>query len=173
VYKSHDREGRVIYIGSLSKTLAPGIRLGYMVAPREFIRQATALRRVMLRHPPSNNQFIIAQFLKRGYHDALIRRISHTLHRRSQVMKEMLDEYFPGATKKPDFGGSSFWVRGPQELDARDLANTAFKEGILIEPGSTFFHPGTEQLNYFRLGFSSIQVKQIKQGLPLLRKLID
>ena len=136
--KSHDSEGRVIYIGSLSKTLAPGIRLGFMVAPKAFIKQACALRRLMLRHPPSNNQFIIAQFLKRGYHDALIRRISHTLHRRSQVMKEMLDEYFPGATQKPDFGGSAFWVRGPAGLDARDLAIGAKEKGILIEPGSAF-----------------------------------
>lgn len=171
--KSLDSEGRVIYVGSVSKTIAPGLRLGYMVAPVPFIRQVTALRRLMLRHPPSNNQFIIAQFLKRGYHDALIRRISQTLHRRSSVMKTLLDKYFPGSTKKSDFGGSSYWVRGPKGLNAINLAQIAKQSGILIETGTPSFCPGTEKENYFRLGFSSISSAKIREGLPKLSQLMS
>lgn len=170
--KSMDAEGRVIYVGSLSKTLAPGIRLGYMVAPKALINQAKALRRIMLRHPPSNNQFIIAQFLERGYHDALIRRISHTLYHRSQIIKTLLDEHFPGGASKSDFGGSSYWVQAGNEIDTRNLANNAKDKGILIEPGKSFFYPGTEKQNYFRLGFSSISAERIRSGLPLLASLM-
>ena len=88
------------------------------------------------------------------------------------VLKELLDQHLPGSTLKPDFGGSSFWVRGPEGLDCHDLAKLAKQNGILIETGSPSFYPGTEKLNYFRLGFSSISVEQIKLGLPLLSELI-
>ena len=73
--KSLDRSGRVVYVGSLSKTLAPGIRMGYIVAHRDLIREARAMRRLMLRHPPANNQRSAALFLAMGYHDALLRRL--------------------------------------------------------------------------------------------------
>jgi GntR family transcriptional regulator/MocR family aminotransferase len=64
--KSLDRSGRVIYVGSMSKTLAPGLRMGYIVAPAELVAELRALRRFMLRHPPANNQRAVALFLSLG-----------------------------------------------------------------------------------------------------------
>lgn len=169
--KSLDTQDRVIYVGSLSKTLAPGIRLGYMVAPKPFIDQARALRRLMLRHPPTNNQFIIAHFLKRGYHDALVRKITSALQQRSELMQTMLNQLLPSSIAKPIFGGSSYWVRGPAALDANLLAQQAKQQGVLIEPGAIFFH-GKQPKNYFRLGFSSIPAEKIAAGLGILAALI-
>lgn len=83
--KSLDRSGRVIYVGSLSKTLAPGIRMGYIVAHRDLIREARAMRRLMLRHPAANNQRSAALFLAMGYHDALLRRLRRACAERSEA----------------------------------------------------------------------------------------
>ncbi len=170
--KSLDEDGRVIYIGSLSKTLAPGIRLGFMVASPELIREARALRRLMLRHPPSNNQFIVAEFFKRGYHDALVNRLGQTLHRRWTLLGDLLERHLPGGSRRPAFGGSAVWVEGDPGLDAGRLLKRAAAEGILFEPGEVFFHGAHRPKNFFRLGFSSISTDHIEPGIEKLVRLM-
>ena len=111
--KSLDSGSKVIYVGSLSKTLSPGLRVGYMVAPSELIHEARALRRLMIRHPPTKNQRAVALFLSLGYHDALVRRLSHAYRARWLAMGEALERHLPHASETPAFGGTSYWVRGP------------------------------------------------------------
>jgi GntR family transcriptional regulator/MocR family aminotransferase len=169
--KSTDHNGRVIYVGSLSKTIAPGLRLGYMVGPPQLIREARALRRLILRHPPANNERAVALFLARGHHDSLVRRLSHAYKERWQAMGDALARHFPESARTPTFGGTAYWVRGPQGLDARALKVRAEKQGILIEPGDIFFRRQEPPLNYFRLGFSSIPVERIEPGIEQLAEL--
>jgi GntR family transcriptional regulator/MocR family aminotransferase len=97
--KSLDEEGRVIYVGSLSKTLFPGLRLGFMVGPRALIEEARALRRLMIRHTPNNNQRTAALFLSLGHHDSLIRRLHRTYGARWATMGEALHRHLPGCAK--------------------------------------------------------------------------
>lgn len=171
--KSMDRDGRVIYVGSLSKSLFPGLRLGFMVAPAPLIAEARALRRLILRHPPANNQHTAALFLSLGHHDALLSRLHRTNRNRWEKMRLALDRYLPHSTNAPTFGGTSFWVRGPEELDASKLARVALEHGLILEPGEICFFRPDPPKNYFRLGFSSIPPDQIEPGIKLLARLID
>lgn len=171
--KSLDRNERVIYTGSLSKTLAPGLRVGYLVGPEPLIREARALRRLMVRHPAANNQRSVALFLERGYHDALMMTLMQAYEERSQAMHAALDEFLPESSQQPAFGGSCYWVKGPSNLDARVLRQLAAERGVLIEPGDIHFHSENAPQNFFRLGYSSIPVERIRPGIEILAELIQ
>lgn len=170
--KSLDKSGRVIYVGSLSKTLAPGLRLGYMVASKALIAEARALRRLMVRHPPTNNQRLVALFLSMGHHDSLIHRLSKTYQQRWQVMGEALNQHLPESARIPSFGGTSYWVEAPEQLDTRELKSRAREAGILVESGDICFMQDDPPQNFLRLGFSSITANQIEPGIKKLADLI-
>jgi GntR family transcriptional regulator/MocR family aminotransferase len=171
--KSLDEEGRVLHIGSLSKSLMPGLRLGYVVADERLIAELRALRRLMLRHPPGNNQRAAALFMANGHYDVLVRRIHRVYRERWQVMSKALTEHMPGWSQSPGFGGSSYWLTGPEGLDTEVLAKRALEEGVLIEPGTPFYDDPEEGRRHFRLGFSSIPAERIDEGVRRLRTAID
>jgi len=170
--KSVDQEGRVVYVGSFSKTLFPGLRLGFVVASEELIREMRALRRLMVRHPPTNNQRSTAFFLSLGYYDVFVRRLHRAYRERWTAMGTGLAKHFPHAKSVQGIGGSSYWVRLNDEagVDTDQLAKVAFDHGILIEPGSVYFSENDDR-NSFRLGFSSIHHSKIEPGLELLANL--
>ncbi len=170
--KSLDNSNRVIYVGSLSKTLAPGLRLGYMVAPADLIREARAIRKLMIRHPPLNNQRLAGLFLSMGHHDSLLQRLHETYRKRWQIMGESLSRYLPESTQIPTFGGTAYWVKGPDGLDSTQLQMEAQQNGILIEPGDIFFMQPDQHKNFFRLGFSSLSENKIDDGLKKLVELV-
>ena len=171
--KSLDRHGRVIFVGSLSKTLAPGLRIGYLVGARELIAEARALRRLMLRHPPANNQRTTALFLSRGHYDSLLRREGQSLKQRWAAMQAALARHLTRCSFVPTSGGTAFWVEGPPALDAQLLEKNAADAGIVIETGDVHFLSDHGPKNFFRLGFSSIALERIEPGIKLLAQVID
>jgi GntR family transcriptional regulator / MocR family aminotransferase len=170
--KSLDEDDRVIYVGSLSKSLFPGLRLGYLTAPQTLVEELRALRRLMLQHPPNNNQRTAALFLSLGYHDSLIYRLHRVYRERWECMGRALEAHLPGSSEVPSFGGTSYWVNGPKDLDAEVLAAQALEKGVVIEPGIPTFASPNPPKNFFRLAFSSITAEKIEPGIEILAGLV-
>jgi GntR family transcriptional regulator/MocR family aminotransferase len=103
----------------------------------------------------------------------LVRRIHRVYHERWQVMSRALGEHFSGWSHSPGFGGSSYWLTGPDSLDAEELAQRALAEGVLIEAGTPFYIDPEEGRHRFRLGFSSIPAERIGEGVRRLRAVTD
>ncbi len=161
--KSLDSGGRVVYAGSFSKSVFPGMRLGYLVGPPGFIREARALRLMSLRHPPGHIQRTLAYFLSLGHYDALIGRMRGAYKRRRILMEEVIVANGLQVAGQGGFGGSSFWMRCG--VDTELLAAELRRDGVLIEPGRAFFDPGTPDHQHYRLGYSSIPQPKIAGGV--------
>lgn len=161
--KSLDAEGRVVYAGSFSKSIFPGMRLGYLVGPPGFIREARALRLMSLRHPPGHIQRTMAYFLSLGHYDAMVNRMRGAFKRRRQVMEEAIAAQGLQVAGQGGFGGSSFWMRTPG--DSAALARDLRGQGVLIEPGQAFFDPARPDGHHYRLGYGSIAAARIPEGI--------
>ncbi|PSL18678.1 PLP-dependent aminotransferase family protein [Shimia abyssi] len=171
--KSLDTDGRVIYVGSFSKSLFPGLRLGYLVGSESFIREARALRASVLRHPPGHIQRTAAYFLSLGHYDALIRRIRKALSERRAVMQTAIDENGLRVAGTGVFGGSSFWMQAPDQFDTVETAKHLQSQGVLIEPGHQFFQGPDRPTHFYRLGYSSIAASRIGDGIAKIAQAFD
>ncbi|MDC0738465.1 PLP-dependent aminotransferase family protein [Cognatishimia sp. SS12] len=166
--KSLDQDGRVIYVGSFSKSIFPGLRLGYLVGSANFIREARALRASVLRHPPGHTMRTAAYFLSLGHYDALIRKQRVALKERSEAMRTAIADHGLTIAGHGVHGGSSFWMRGPQGTDTEELAKRLAQKGVLIEPGRPFFNGNNRPREFYRLAYSSIPTTRIADGIRLI-----
>ena len=169
--KSLDTDGRVIYLGSLSKTLAHGLRIGYIVAPAELIRELRALRRLIIRHTPANNSHTASLFIAQGHHDAFIRKLNVTYRERRELLTRAFSKYLPQFQIMPSQGGSGAWIKGPDGLNTQTLAENCAARGVLIEPGDIFFRKtSTASQSHLRLGYAAIPGNLIDAGVQELAR---
>ncbi|NIY99300.1 PLP-dependent aminotransferase family protein [Salipiger sp. HF18] len=165
--KSLDGDGRVVYLGTFSKVLAPGVRLGFLVADAALVDEARWLRRLIHRSAPLNNQRTAAIFLAEGHYLTLVRQLRAALESRTRRVREGQRRYLPGFTMSEGGGGASVWLTCPEGLDANRLWDVARGRGVLTETGDPFVPPG-QSGRFLRIGLSYIDDRKIDSGLRLL-----
>ncbi len=171
--RSMDKENRVIYMSCLSKVLAPGLRLGFMVAAPELIREARKLRRLMVLHPPLNNQRAAAYFLSLGHYDTFLMHLNETFEARWIALRRAVNYYMlPYAAIAPAQGGTSLWIQVSKDINVKYLVQEASKRGILVEPMDHYYANVQNSQHCFRMGITSIPVEKIREGVDRLRDLI-
>ena len=164
--RSQDKNNRVIYVGSLSKTVSPGIRLGFIVAHRDIIRQTRIVRGVMMRHPPTIVQEVVALFFQLGHYDVHLRNIERRYKQRWHAMNDAIMEHLVMLHKTPTKGGTSFWLTGPEGFDATELGERLRHRGVLIDIGERFCL--NKDKRSFRLGFAFVPMKKLSEGIRII-----
>jgi GntR family transcriptional regulator/MocR family aminotransferase len=170
--KSLDKTGHVIYIGSLSKSLSPALRLGYIVAPRALIAELRLLRHAMVRHPSNFLQQAYSLFLSLGHHESHARRVNAAMQERLAAAAQALRQCLPDFEFRMPQGGASVWVRAPAWVDAGELALIARRHGVLLEAGDVFFVKPPYPCPFFRLRLSSIGGAHIEAGIRALAQAV-
>ena len=164
--------GNVIYLSTFSKTLAPGIRLAWVVAPPEIINKLSLAKQGADLHTSTFNQIVAYEVGKGGFLDEHVKIIRKTYKERLNVMIDTLEEHMPEGIKwtKPK-GGLFLWVTTPECLDCQDLFLDAVKEKVAFVPGTSFFAEGGGH-NTMRLNFSNATPEKINEGIGRLAKVI-
>ena len=166
--KSFDKTGHVFYMSTFSKTLAPGFRLGWVVADSEVVNKLTVLKQSADLHTDNLVQYAVAQFFADNDVDAHVKEISNLYGKRKQLMADGIKQYFPAGVKYTDpEGGMFLWVEVPGVDDTVELFKECLKHNVAFVPGDPFF-AGQPQPGAFRLNYSNAQEDQIKAGMKQL-----
>jgi 2-aminoadipate transaminase len=165
--------GNVIYLGTFSKTLAPGLRLGWVVAPVEIIDQLVMAKQGVDLHTATFNQMLAWELVKGGFMDEHVRVIRRVYGERRDVMLAALDRYFPeGCSWTRPEGGLFLWARVPEWVDTAELLKEAVQFRVAYVPGFAFYPEPGRGRNTMRLNFSNAQPAQIEEGIRRLGDLL-
>ena len=158
----------VIYLSTFSKTLAPGLRVGWVAAPTAIISRMALAKQGTDLHTGTLDQFIIHELLAGGQIEAGIGAIVARYRERRDVMLAALTEHFPKTARwtHPD-GGMFLWVTLPEGADATEILLAAIEQGVAFVPGSAFF-PNGGGANTMRLNFSNASPERIVEGITRL-----
>jgi 2-aminoadipate transaminase len=160
--------GNVIYMSTFSKILAPGIRLAWVIAPKEVIRRLVMAKQAADLHTATFNQMVAYEVGKGGFLDEHVKVIRRVYKERRDVMLEMMEELFPAEVHwtRPQ-GGMFLWVTMPKGWDAAEVLRLAIERKVAFVPGAPF-HPNGGGENTMRINFSYSSPETIREGITRL-----
>ena len=165
-------KGDVIYLSTFSKTLAPGFRLGWVVAPVEVIRRLVLAKQGTDLHTNTFGQMVAYEVIRSGFLKRHVRRLRQVYRERRDTMLAAMEVYFPeGVTWTVPDGGLFLWVILPEGMDAQELLADAIEEKVAFVPGSAFYATGGGA-NTLRLTFANAPPDKIEIGIERLGRAI-
>jgi 2-aminoadipate transaminase len=165
----HYQLGNIIYLSTFSKTLAPGMRLGWIVAPPDVISKLVQLKQSADLHTSTFNQIVAYEVARDGFIDEHVRTIRRVYKERRDVMLKAMDEFFPKNVEytRPN-GGLFLWVTLPEGMDCDRLFKAAVDQNVAFVPGYCFYPDEADGYRNFRLNFSASNPEQIREGIRRL-----
>lgn len=171
--KALDKHGYVMYLSTFSKILFPGLRIGWMAAPKQVIRQYTLAKQMADLHANSISQWLIESFLRKGLLQEHLNKIRKEYVSRRDVMIETLEKYKDrGIRWSVPEGGFYLWCSLPEGIDQARLLQMAAKQKVAFVPGGAFYMEG-EGRNFIRLSFTFPDHEQIREGIKRLMESLD
>ena len=170
--KSFDREGRVIFLGTFSKTFTPGLRLGWVCAEGSILDKYVLVKQGADLQASSISQRELNTFLDIYDLDAHVERLKEVYRKRRNLMLETMEETFPKEAKYtyPE-GGLFTWVELPDYINTRDLMVKAVENNVAFVPGGSFYPNGSHE-NTMRLNYSNMSEEKIVEGIKRLAQVI-
>lgn len=172
--KTMDTDGIVIYAGSFSKILAPGIRVAYAVVPNKMAGAFTIGKQVSDVHTGVLNQMIVERWFEEYDVNAHITEIRKIYKRKLNLMCDCLDEYCKGFITyvRPE-GGLFIWAKLPQDVDMLDYVNKLIERNVAVVPGTAFMVDDTKPCSYIRLNFSTPDDDKIVEGVKIMGEIAE
>lgn len=162
-----------VYLGSFSKVLAPGLRLGYVVAPRALYPKLLQAKQAADLHSAGFNQRIVHEVIRDGFLQQHLPGVRARYRTQRDAMRDALERYMPpGSSWNVPAGGMFFWVTLPEGVDALALLGRAVERGVAFVPGAAFFADHPRQ-NTMRLSFVTVPPEQIERGIALLAQALQ
>jgi len=164
--------GNIIYTGSFSKILAPGLRVGFVIGSQAVLHRMTQAKQGDDVHTSTINQMIAYELGANGFQAEHTKKLIEVYRERRDLMLNLMDELFPPGLKwtRPN-GGMFTWVELPESMNAVDLLKKAVEQNVAFVPGHAFYANGGGE-NTFRLNFSNAKPEQIEEGMKLLAGVI-